>query len=391
MRPSPSTRLYLGAAHLVARAIAAPVVRSVYVRRSVAAGDARFPQSDLDLGVIVDPCSGATLWSLYERYRRARLLFPRLGECQITTREELHDLAHADPYRASLDRRAALHVRGEPADIPRGPLEPRAVARRLVFWLEHYVPWSVRQERRRDQHKFLLEMWNALGVLTGRWSEPLISRRDVRRTLDAAASAERAAPFVQCLRIAEAAHGLLQPLSARSTPRLDAPVVVDAARPIVLLPSADSPWPAAAWQPRAVVVTPPALDLLISTQTPFWWLEAGDALDALGFAPPDRATWIAACLRQAGGERLRNPGFSESGPGSEAQRLARVRSVVEWLEAPATTSLPSIRALTSAPRTLREHYVGQYDALAAEAAALRARVRRLVDSRDDGATAFALA
>jgi hypothetical protein len=102
-------------------------------------------------------------------------------------------------------------------------------------------------------------------------------------------------------------------------------------------------------------------------------------LRAIGFVAPARETWIAACLRHAGGERLRRPGFSERGAGRQAQRLARVGAVIAWLEG-GQSGDPSPVPERAAPPTVTAYYRDQFDGLVAEAAQLRRRVRALPGS-----------
>lgn len=367
-----STSLYLAAAHVVARVLAAPGVQSVFIRRSVATGDSIFPLSDLDIGLVIDDFDGTGMAGLYRRVWTARVLFPRLGEVQATTPEELHDMAESDPYRASLDRRSVITIRGKPPVMLPATLSPMAIARRLVFWLEHYLPWAVRNRRRRDQRKFVLEVWNALSVLQGRWPEPILSRQTVHKAWKESGLDDGAPPFVQCCRFVEQAHALL----GRTAPIIDRLIKIPGPRPIVLLPRADSAWPSEAWRHGVFVLTPPALDLLMTTQDPFLWIDAREQLQALGFAAPARDTWIAACLRLAGGERLRRPGFSERGPSRHAQRLARLGAVIAWLEG-GQVGEPPAGPEREAPLMVALYYRKQFDKLAEEATRLRQRVRAL--------------
>src|SRR6187399_2371678 len=91
---SASTAIYRAAARVLGRTLlASPAVRTIYIRRSVAAGEAVFPLSDLDLAMVVDPVAGADIEALRRRYRLARVAFPRLGECQLFTSEDLLEFA----------------------------------------------------------------------------------------------------------------------------------------------------------------------------------------------------------------------------------------------------------------------------------------------------------
>jgi len=165
-------------------------------------------------------------------------------------------------------------------------------------------------------------------------------------------------------------------------PTIDRPIVLPAQPPIVLLPRAETAWTVEALQPDARVFTPAAFGLFMEMQDPTLWFEAQEQLEKLGFAMPARPAWIAACLRFAGGERLRRPGFSEPGPGRNAQRLARLESLVAWLESGqngAPLPVPEMPRALTVPAYYRE----QLDKLIAAAAMLRQRVRLLSAAGSD--------
>jgi predicted nucleotidyltransferase len=343
-----STHIYRAAARLLTQTILkSPIVRSVYIRRSVAAGEALFPFSDLDLALIIHPASGAEIDQLRRQYRMARILFPRLGECQVFTQDDLDELARTDPYRSSLDRRQAVPIFGPPPSIPSEPIPPTEMARRLVFWFDSYVATALRQRNRRNLHKFALEMANALGVLEGRWPEPLLSRQQTAERCPV----PRDQAFAACCQFAARAHALLRP----PAPKLSRPLQLPG---LCILPSPQDPPP----QTGVRVMTPEVLDLLLQTQNPWLWRDYGDALSAAGFQPPSPHAWHSAARRYCGGERLRGPGFSESGA---ANAFARLRSASSILT-PRTVGLPS-----ESP-SLSEYYLHHYDRLCALAQTLRA-------------------
>ncbi len=349
---SASTAIYRAAARILGNTLlASPVVRTICIRRSVAAGEAVFPFSDLDLAMVIDPVPGADVEQLRRRYRRARLAFPRLGECQVFTREDLDEFAVTDPYRASLDRRCAVTVFGPPLAIADAPISPLEASRRLVFWFEHFIPTARRQGNRRNLRKFAIEIANALGVLEGHWSVPLTSRRETleRSPLPAGDL------FAVCLELAARAHALVRP----PAPQLRAPLKLAG---LVVAPSIGD----AVAMPDARVMTPEVLDLLLHTQTPWLWTTFGGALAQAGFAAPNRAAWIAAARRFAGGERVRGPGFLEANTASAYTRLHASADVLggERPPPPSTTTL-----------SLTDYYLGEYDRLAAWAAHLRERAR----------------
>ncbi|MBL0172145.1 MAG: hypothetical protein IPP90_15755 [Gemmatimonadaceae bacterium] len=334
--------------------LASPIVRTIYIRRSVAAGEAVFPLSDLDLAMVIDPASGVEIETLRRRYRLARLAFPRLGECQLFTQADLDEFAVTDPYRASLDRRFAVTVYGPPPAIPARPIPPLETARRLVFWFEHFIPTAIRQGNRRNLRKFALEMANALGVLEGRWGEPLRSRRETSQRMDPRRTdARNGSLLADCCEYAARAQALVRPPAPWLSHVLELPG-------LQVVPSID----AIRTTSRAEAMTVEVLDLLLHTQSPWLWRTHGSALEAAGFQVPSPLTWVAAARRYAGGERVRGPGFLESGTHSVVARLKAAADILGG-ERP---DLPPDG--TSAP----VFYLDYYDALVAWAARLRSRV-----------------
>jgi len=372
------TRLYRAAARCIAPILDAPGVRSIYIRRSVAAGEADFPWSDLDLGLVVEGFGGREMQALRRRFLTARLVFPRLGECQIALAAELTALAFCDPYRASLDRRFAVTVAGDPPYIPLIPVSRRAAARRLVFWFERYMPLAVRQGSLRNQRKIAMEMWNALGVLEGKWAEPLATRCETAaraREIGWIESREPGGnPFAAACGIAARAQRQLLP----PVPALRETVVLEGQNPLVLLPVESAPWPTRARRSAAMLATPAALQLMLEMHSPFLWLNHGPALRELGFSPPSRQAWAEACLRHAGGERLRKPGFMETDPNTQLTIITLVEKVLEMLE---SGDLPEGQANRSAPESrlsVAAYYHDRFDTLSEAAARLRLRAARIL-------------
>jgi predicted nucleotidyltransferase len=346
-----STDFYRAAARFLSRTILkSAIVRTIYVRRSVAAGEAVFPLSDLDLAMVIDPAPGAEIERLRRRYRLARLAFPRLGECQVFTGDDLREFAVTDPYRASLDRRHSATVFGPPPPIPNEPIPATETVRRLVFWFDPFVATALRQGNRRNMRKFAIEMANALGVLEGRWPEPLTSRRETAERCEV----PRDNCFAACCQYSARAHALLRP----PAPRLLRPLELPG---LCVLPSPEAAPPLTGVR----VMTPEVLDLTLQTQNPWLWHKYGDALSEAGFQAPSPQSWFAAARRYAGGERLRGPGFFESGT---AGALARLRSASSILAAGAV-ELPSESLSTT------DYYLNHFDRLSALAATLRAGAR----------------
>jgi hypothetical protein len=355
-----SSSVYIAAARvLAATALRHENISAVVVRRSAAAGEAVFPWSDLDLEINVRRACGADLSALLKRYRLGRALFPRLGECHVVDAAEIAAHAALDPYRASINRRAALTVRGAPPEIPRVPIPQREVLRRLVFWMESYVPLAMRGGNSRNLEKFRLEMENALGVLEGRWPEPLVSRRE---TALVCGPCER--PFERCCEIVRRAHERL----GWQAPQVAAPVAIG---DILLIPSDGPRWPAGA--PPGMVATPEALHLVLRTQNPFLWLRHGQILGSLGFHPPESHEWLAACLRYTDASRLRAPGFADTRVAAFDSRLELAEHILTALERDRVPAPLEPAPSQLAPVSVCEYYALHYDRLAGRAGELARR------------------
>lgn len=357
-----ATRVYRLAAHAVAPLLRSPRVRSVYIRRSVATGEADFPWSDLDIGLVVDDLRGADALALYRRFLVARTVFPRLGECQIASEDDLRENAWADPYRASLDRRFAVTVAGPPPAIPLVPVSLRAAARRLVFWFERYLPRAVRRRNLRNQWKFVAEMHNALGVIEGRWPEPLKTRAEA--TAAVARPVADGTAFAVCCRLAARACEVVTP--ADQIPVVHQTVVLPG---LTILPADTMPWPAG----TGPVVTPAVLHLLLELQNPFLWWRHGPALRRLGFSSPSRRAWIEATMRLTGGEYLRRPGFMERDVGRYADTLGQLGQVLGILEEGGLPDAGIDVFPAEVASSISTYYRDDYDTLSAIASRLRAR------------------
>jgi hypothetical protein len=320
---------------------------------------------------------------LRHRFLTARLAFPRLGECQIASAAELTELAFSDPYRASLDRRFAVIVAGDPPPIPVVPVSRRAAARRLVYWFERYLPLAVRQGNLRDQRKFVLEMWNALGVIEGKWAEPLATRCETAaraRAIGLIGNCESGGdPFALCCRIATRAQEQLLP----PVPVVRETVILAGQNPLVLLPVESAPWPTPARRGAAMVTTPAVLQLMLETQSPFLWLRHGPALRDLGFSPPSRQAWAEACVRHTGGERLRSPGFVEKGPNMHSTILSLVEKVLEILECGELPEGPLNVPTPQSYSSVAAYYRDGFDTLSETAARLRHRATEVLARRAD--------
>lgn len=397
------TAFYRSAAAFLAKHyLAGPEVTGIYLRRSVAAGEAQFPWSDVDLGMTLSAFSnareeGEALADLWRRFQRARAIFPRLGETLIYTAGDFSESVVDDPYRASIDRRVAIPVYGELPVMEPGTIPTFAAIRRLVFWLDTYLPRALHTRNHRNARKFAIEMWNAWRTASGKIREPFVSR------LEAAAdwrNSEDAALLIRTEHGAEASFRVALALATRShaaflpaLPRLakaislrTQPAPDGVARTLHVIPFADSTLPEGPAEANAAIFTPEALDLFLNTQNPLLWHELPESVSETGISPPSLAAWLDTCRRLSAQTRLRVAGFVEPGAGNPERRLARV----EWalgvlerggspsLEKPETPDAPSAPELRDDPGAC---YRQRYPELLRRSIALRQRAERCLARR----------
>jgi len=336
-----ATRAYLRAARLAAKVLGrSEIVESVWVRRSVAAGEVSFGRSDIDLGLAIRPEAardgeGAALLALYRRFRALRVALPILGECQVYDDLDLRTWWSTDTFRASIDRRSAITLHGAPVEVPDLPIPPGHAARRCAFWLDGYLPTAYRSGNMRNLRKFAVEMWNASATARGLLREPLVRRseaeqlwRDMTPAQAARLRGGRDELLALCFGLLSELHAALQqPLRP-----LQQTYVLETALPpngerrtMVVLPSSETAPPREAELPRAMLFTPEALHLYLEYVNPFAACAlGGELMDSIGLAQPGRAAAVRACRNYGASFRTRSPGFEE-------RRAAAAEARVRWV------------------------------------------------------------
>jgi len=384
-----STRLYLQMARAAAAVLGThELVESVWVRRSVAAGEVSFGRSDIDLAVAIRsvPASSRELISLMNRYRALRAAFPLLGECLVYDSLDLRTWWSTDTYRASVDRRAALLLRGKETAIPVLSVEREHAAHRCAFWLEQYLPAAFRAGNVRNLRKFAVEMWNAYATAVGIIAEPAIRRseaeqlwRDRRDT-----PPDELGSLAVCLGILKELHDALLPPCEMPLPR---PLVFPARWPpgfqqrtVVLIPSVESELPAEARRSDALIFTPEALRVYLEFVNPF--AACVLPLDA-GIGAVSRDAWLRACKREGGSFRTRLPGFGSNDTQAAVGRIASVREALEWLnkgERPPDMGNDNVNRILATPHSVRRYYREIYPRLREECTELWAALDGFADS-----------
>ena len=368
------------------------IVRSIFIRRSVAAGEVVFGRSDIDFTILLnsplgDPEEAGKLLALNRCYRVLRTLLPIVGESHVMTHEEMRLSYRADAYRGSLDRRAALVVYGKPLEIPKFTVPVEDSARRLTFWYHKYIPIAVRKRNLRNLRKFALEMWNAYSTATGLTVEPYITRRETESAWkDQKTGSSPAGPsgnveeaFSECCRIAARLHKFLRsPLK-----NIQHPMVVSARKNrYVLIPSPEHPLPPESSAIDTVVCTPEILDLLVHYVSAFIYDDLPLQVEELGIRRPSHQEYVRSCWLGADPSNPRAPGFrNKSSYAVElALLLVRIQEALPYLQRGEIHPLPSISNRggywDSAP-SLTDYYRNWYPVLYREAAEIRETLNEL--------------
>jgi predicted nucleotidyltransferase len=365
---------------------ASDIVVSVYVRRSVAVGEVSFGRSDIDLGIVLREglpplAERHELLKLARLYRRIKIALPMLGECEVHDPESLRRMPRIDPYRASIDRRAAILLHGPPVQIPEAAIPQAESVRRLIFWIERYLPAAIRSRDSRNARKLALEMWNGWACATGLVPEPYLTRRDTGAAMTAGGMAVPRDPIARCFSIAADMHQRLFPPLDRMRSATIARIELAPGlhpRTLVLIADAHAPLPAEAFTPASLVATPEALALYLTYVNPFAHAHLPRAVLDLGLHPPERGD-IAACCRRYAGDRqmLRSPGLATADIGGPIQRAAAARMGVAALRNDEPLGRLGPRA--PAPPSLEAYYMNVYPALCAEMSDLWSELERAPD------------
>ena len=352
-------------------------VETVYVRRSVASGETSFPRSDIDLGIVVRPASPAVVGGLAGRVARLRRVLPALGEVQLHDEGDLVRWTRLDTYRGSIDRRADFPVHGPAPTIPSVPVEQRHALWRLAFWLETLVPRAIRRGDVANLRKFALEAVGAHAVVVGALAEPPLRRAEALRLPAARFLPPTGDPgswLRAFLDVVGDAHAAVRP-QVGAVPagsyELTLPGSGRRAR-LLVLESAGAELPADASAAATVVVTAPALDLLVSCVNPVLWWALPDELAAGVRAPePDALRHFARS--QTSLWRLCGPGFYAGPLHGPARRVALASDLAAGM-----TDRPGWRppepdpALV--PSSRRDYYDRVFPRLRAEAAEIANRL-----------------
>lgn len=403
-RPTLATRAY----RQMARAAAAildrhELVESVLVRRSVAAGEVSFGRSDIDLALVigVEPADSGALLSLMNRFRALRAMFPLLGECQVYSDLDLRTWWTTDTYRASIDRRAAILLRGRPVIVPSIPVRREHAAYRCAFWLDGYLPTGFRKRNLTNLRKFAVEIWSAYATAVGIIAEPPIKRSDAEQLWR-----ERSESHVSELRsdnprrLLAVSFEVLKQLHAAMLapcPPMRTPLVMRLRWPpdfkkrvVVIIPSGESEVPAEAREPEALLFTPEALQLYLEFVNPFaqWGLprETG-----MGSVSP--GAWLQACRNWGAAFRIRWPGFAGGGTGAAVGRIINACEALEFLrngESPHAIGEDKVNRILATPRSAGRYYREVYPWVRDECDKLWAGLDGLDDSTNRTSAASSL-
>jgi hypothetical protein len=379
------------------------IVRSVYVRRSVAAGEVVFGRSDIDLTIVLhDACAtmdGASrLYALNRTVRGIRRMFPWLGQCEVHAAGELGDWAERESFRTHLEIANAVLVHGEPVELPVGPIDQRQAAYRTAFWLEKYLPIALAGHRRDQLWKFVLEMWVTASLAVGRLAEPCLTRAETLRAWhrhpEPVAPPEPGQPVETLWRTALA-------LLAEVHGALRTPVASPGALHVftaVLPPGgpARTVWVGTVEQlarelgrsakappsKTTLAFTPEALDLYLEYVNPAFHAQVSRALGAVGpvtesLQMPSAAAWHEALRRWSCPVLARKPGFGTTDFGMAPRQVGYARRVVETVAGgwpPSPEDVPPCDPASAPPPSFRDYFLRDYVSVYEDTRAIRRRL-----------------
>jgi predicted nucleotidyltransferase len=351
-------------------------VETVFVRRSVASGEATFPRSDIDITVVVHDPTPHVVAAVADRVVALRRVLPVLGEAILHDAEDLVRWTHLDTYRGSIDRRAALPVHGPAPAIPRVSVSVRDALWRLAFWLDTFLPRALARGNRVNLRKFALEAVGAHAVAVGELGEPPLTRAQALTLPAARLLPEDHARPEDWLRaffdVLGDAHNAARPAVEPLRPGEHSMTWPDSGRParLVALDSPGARPPATAGSPDALIVTAEALDLLVSCVNPALWWALPDPLRT-SVARPEADALRHLALVESSLWRLCAPGLHGCRADEPARHVALAVDLAEGAAArPGWT--PPEPASELIPASKRDYYVRVYPRLRAQVAEVAA-------------------
>ncbi len=389
-----ATAFYRQVANVFAGMLAtAPAVQSVLLHRSAGAGEVVFGRSDIDFLVVLNEQEaedGSKVASFYRTVERARLFNPALNHIDVYDPSGIRSHAKMDTLWASVERRSQILMRGQPVELPSGPVHPDHALIKFLWWVEWFFAIAVQQRNRRNLWKISLECWNSYATADGLIPEPYLLRREMEvqaRRAESNLATERlgepsyAVRFV--LELADRLHRSRWP----ALKTLEKPLIFEAItaplclpRLFVVLPRADSPLPPEAFVEGAFPCTPEVLDLFLHGMNAFIdWVLPRELRD-LGIQPPAISELLHSCTYYGHSRFQLYPGFVDPGPPIQAARTAILRHAVDWAargELPPAIPQEKIREMMAAAPSTEDYFRTQYGPLRREGQRLQETVLAL--------------
>lgn len=384
IRPhSLASRIYGAMAKAAARLLgSSELVESIYVHRSLAAGETTFAKSDIDLAIItrravIDPRDIRELLSLLWRVRNLHFGLRVIGECEVHGPGDAQLWAFTEPYYGSMNRRSAFFVYGKPIEFPAAPIQVADAARRTLSFLPKHLSKAVRTQNARQIRKCVVDAWNAYLNATGVIREPYLSRGECVRysrflgdwRFPDKLPWDCAVGFSLYCQITTRLHRQLLPelQQIRSPIIFRAPLPPEyAPRTFVIVPHSNSTLPPEAFGQDSIVFTPEVLHLFLHYVNPFaYWILPPEVVN-LGLQPPNVESFERSCIFHSIPFRLRAPGFIESDTRGPIVRVITIGHALRWLrrgELPPPLPPEQIAALRRTRMSAEDYYRSVYPQL----------------------------
>jgi hypothetical protein len=392
-------RVYRQIGRLSARVLgSSPIVESVYIHRSVAADEASFGRSDIDLLVVVrqppsGACDGSELAALGRTVRRMHAILPVVGQMEVHDPRGLQDWCRSDPYRASIERRSTILVYGKPFEFTSPPIRTEHAIRRAVVPVSTYLTAAVKERNRRNLRKFSLDVWNAYATATHQIAEPFLARQETdhyrlthegRRDGDSLGDPDHALSFIFGT-IQRLHDTVMLPLEKIRSPlifRVQLPPGFRE-RTFVVLPKPGFPLPPEAFDSSAFLWTPEALDLFTRYASAFFYWVLPPEVKQLGISQPDATAFVRSCRHYCDTHKIRYPIFMKNNDiRSAVGRVMVLRHAVRHLRhghVPPPVVQAELREALANPPACSDYYDSVFPELYREAEQLWEELRWFPD------------
>lgn len=368
--------------------------QSILVHRSVATGELRFGESDIDLLLVLkeEALEGPRLERLQRQTQMLKALNPALHHLKLFRPGGIPHFARLDSAWGEFERRSSWGVYGRPVELPPAPLNSEHSIRRFLIGWELHLSRLLRDGSPRNKRKVALDCWHLFAQAQGLLTAPLLTRQEAWEHL---AGSEGAPPSEQLhtrsgsarftLELAGRLHDRRLPALKRLSEPMTLELIVPpfcVPRTFLVLPSAEAPLPPVLPESGLFLATPELLNLFINFRNGFLHGMLPKGLTDLGFQAPCPQRFLRENRYLCGHHFLFHPGFAEKNIPHPKARLHCLRHALSHLREgrlPPPLDQGELRGLSRTVEEVRDYYLYEYPELAIQSDALETEMGNLLD------------